>query len=103
MDDGPEQRVSATPRPHVRKFSEDLLDNRLILETLGVRPGWAVLDAGCGNGYMSKVFARAVGPEGRVYALDKDRQFIRDLDAEARGDQYPGHAGRCDRSRAAAG
>ena len=85
MGDGPEQGVSATPRWHVRKFSEGLLDNRLILETLGVRPGWAILDAGCGNGYMSKVFARAVGPEGRVYALDKDRQFIRALDAEARG------------------
>lgn len=85
MNDDSEHRASATPRPHVRKFSEDLLDNGLILKTLGVAAGQTVMDAGCGNGYMSKIFAQAVGAAGKVYALDKDRRFIRVLAEETQG------------------
>ena len=61
---------------HRGKFTENLLDNDLILKALAIKPGQIVLDAGCGNGYMAKLFAKAVAPSGRVYALDPDPYFI---------------------------
>ena len=64
---------------HRGKFTEGLLDNKRILKALDVKPGQTVLDAGCGNGYMSKLFSKAVGPSGKVYALDPDEHFIRIL------------------------
>lgn len=61
------------------KFSEGLLDDEKILGVLGIRPGWIVLDAGCGNGYMAKKFLKYVGDTGKVYALDPGETFIADL------------------------
>lgn len=59
--------------------SESLLDKSTILERLGIAPGEAVLDAGCGNGYMAKEFARRVGETGKVHALDPDGPSIEAL------------------------
>ena len=59
-----------------RKFSEGLLDNKRILENLDIGRSYKVLDAGCGNGYMAKIFSKIVGNTGTVYALDTDRVFI---------------------------
>jgi len=56
--------------PHRRRFSDGMLDNARILDELDIRPGWTVADVGCGNGYLAMLFSRAVGPEGRVFALD---------------------------------
>lgn len=69
---------------HRGKFTEGLLDNDLILRTLGVTAGQTVLDAGCGNGYMAKLFSEAVGPSGKVIALDPDSQFVNILADETR-------------------
>ena len=69
---------------HRGKFSEGVLDNELILKTLDLGPGQKALDAGCGNGYMAKLFAQAVGPSGRVYAMDGDPQFINPLIEETK-------------------
>lgn len=41
-----------------------------IVETLALAEGMAVLDAGCGPGRLTVPLARAVGPRGRVLALD---------------------------------
>lgn len=70
---------------HRGKFTEGLLDNELIIRTLALAPGQAVLDAGCGNGYMAKLFSREVEGEGRVFALDPDAQAIDILAEETRG------------------
>lgn len=72
------------PRPHRRKFSDGLLDNALILDSLDIRPGQVIVDAGCGNGYMARLFADRVGPTGRVIALDIAEEFLGPLRAEAR-------------------
>lgn len=71
--------------PPVRKFTEGLLDNDLILETLAIAPGQTVVDAGCGTGYMAKLFADRVGPSGKVIALDPNSHFVRILAQETRG------------------
>ena len=67
---------------HRGKSSESLLNKQAILAALAIAPGQTVLDAGCGNGYMSKELAREVGSEGRVYALDPDEIAIATLRAE---------------------
>jgi len=41
-----------------------------MLEFTGVRPGMKMLDMGAGGGYSTELLARAVGPDGVVYAQD---------------------------------
>lgn len=77
--------LKAGERKHRGKFTENLLNNDLIIKSLGIAPGQTVLDAGCGNGYMTKLFAKAVGPAGKVYALDTDSQAISILRHQTRG------------------
>lgn len=70
---------------HPGKSSESLLDKGAILSALAIEFGQTVLDAGCGNGYMSKEFSRRVGDSGRVYALDPDETGIALLREETKG------------------
>jgi ubiquinone/menaquinone biosynthesis C-methylase UbiE len=49
----------------------DMLAPRIkVLQEIGIRPGFRVLDFGCGPGSYIPPLSRLVGPEGRVYALD---------------------------------
>lgn len=41
-----------------------------IVRSVGIEPGWHVLDAGCGGGSFIPFLAELVGPEGKVTALD---------------------------------
>ena len=70
---------------HRGKSSESLLNIEIILDALAITPGQTVLDAGCGDGYMSKEFSRKVGSKGRVYALDPDEIVIAALREETYG------------------
>jgi len=47
-----------------------------LLERIGIRRGQAVLDFGCGYGIYTIPVARIVGEQGRVYALDKDKEAL---------------------------
>ncbi len=44
---------------------------RVLIETTGVRPGWRVLDVGCGAGALTAPLAELVGPRG-VVGVDPD-------------------------------
>jgi ubiquinone/menaquinone biosynthesis C-methylase UbiE len=46
------------------------------LREVGIRKGQIVLDFGCGSGNYTIPAARIVGQEGRVYALDKDKEDL---------------------------
>jgi len=46
-----------------------------VIEALGIEPGDRVADLGSGSGYFTLRLARAVGPEGRVYAVDVDPEM----------------------------
>lgn len=70
---------------HRGKSSESLLDKAAILSALAIEFGQTVLDAGCGNGYMSKEFSQMVGDRGSVYALDPDEINITFLREETEG------------------
>jgi ubiquinone/menaquinone biosynthesis C-methylase UbiE len=52
------------------RFRDLLVPRRVILEEVGIRPGFHVLDYGCGPGSYSLPAAELVGGSGRVYALD---------------------------------
>ena len=69
---------------HRGKSSESLLDKEVILKELDIFPGQTILDAGCGNGYMSKEFSRLVKNTGKVYALDPDDNAIEILAGETK-------------------
>jgi ubiquinone/menaquinone biosynthesis C-methylase UbiE len=56
---------------------------RIVRETR-VRPGMRVADIGAGTGLFTVLFARAVGAEGRVYAVDISPSFVAGIEARAR-------------------
>jgi ubiquinone/menaquinone biosynthesis C-methylase UbiE len=47
-----------------------------VLQEIGIRRGQTVLDFGCGSGTYTIPAARIVGEQGRVYALDKDKEAL---------------------------
>lgn len=69
---------------HAGKSSEKFLNKELILKELTFFPGQIILDAGCGNGYMSKEFSRILNKTGKVYALDPDKRSIDVLKEETK-------------------
>lgn len=77
--DGVEREVSRDRRAA-------LLRNQVrdrVLSQAGLRPGAVAVDLGCGLGFLSLEAARLVGPEGRVYAVDSDREALGRLSVRA--------------------
>lgn len=70
---------------HRGKSSESRLNKDIILKELNIRSGQTILDAGCGNGYMSKEFSKLLNNTGKVYALDPDKAAIEILKEETQG------------------
>jgi arsenite methyltransferase len=46
-----------------------------VIEELGLEPGDRVADLGSGSGYFTLLLSKAVGPDGRVYAVDVDEEM----------------------------
>ncbi|MGB5832471.1 MAG: methyltransferase domain-containing protein, partial [Thiohalocapsa sp.] len=66
---------------HWRKIFErsgrEVFDKRFqIIEALGIQPGMRIADVGAGTGLYTMLFARAVGPAERVYAVDISESFV---------------------------
>ncbi|MFO7772395.1 MAG: class I SAM-dependent methyltransferase [Dehalococcoidia bacterium] len=55
-----------------------------ILQQIGIRSGQTVLDFGCGLGMYTIPVAKIVGEQGRVYALDKDKEALDELARRAK-------------------
>lgn len=53
-----------------KSLAGKFLDPNQIIANLDIINGAVVADFGCGPGYFSIPFAKAVGAEGRVYSLD---------------------------------
>ncbi len=82
---GKADTTEGTGHRHRGKFTEGLVDNEVILKALNIKAGQTILDAGCGNGYMSKLFSKEITESGKVYALDPDKHFIKVLKNETQG------------------
>lgn len=50
-----------------------------IVQATGAWRGAAVADIGAGTGLFTRLFARTVGAEGRVYAVDISREFVKHI------------------------
>ena len=74
----------------IRKDSEEGLGIGLelkvikILQRIGIKKGQTVLDFGCGSGTYTIPVAKIVGKEGKVYALDKDKNELDNLMKKAK-------------------
>lgn len=55
-----------------------------LLEVLGVKAGWTVCDFGCGNGFHTLPLAKQVGDEGKVVAVDIQKEMLALLLGRAR-------------------
>ena len=51
-------------------------DSAVMLDRIGVGPGWHCLDLGCGPGGITGLMSERVGPSGRVVGLDADPVFV---------------------------
>jgi ubiquinone/menaquinone biosynthesis C-methylase UbiE len=62
-------------------------DGEVFLKDIGIREGQLILDFGCGVGHYTIPIAKVVGKEGKVYAVDKDREALDKLTqiAESKG------------------
>lgn len=47
-----------------------------MLSFIQIRPGETVADIGCGGGYFSWQFSKAVGPQGKVYATEINKEAL---------------------------
>ena len=56
-----------------------------VVTTLGIKPGMRFADLGAGTGVFSLPFAKAVGPQGRVYAIDVDAALLAIVKEKAAG------------------
>lgn len=64
---------------HHGKSSADFLDSDEILAELDFKGNETFLDAGCGDGYISKRAVEKYLPQGKVYAVDAYAESIRQL------------------------
>lgn len=64
---------------HHGKSSANFLDSDEILNELNLKGDETFLDAGCGDGYISKKAIEKYLPEGKVYAVDAYAESIKEL------------------------
>ncbi len=60
-----------------------------IVKELELKPGMAVADIGAGTGLYMEPFAKAVGADGKVYAVDISEGFIKGLRERAKKAKLP--------------
>jgi len=55
---------------------------KAVIQALQITPGAHIADLGAGGGYFTFHLAEAVGPEGKVYAVDTDEAALRFIQKE---------------------
>jgi ubiquinone/menaquinone biosynthesis C-methylase UbiE len=55
-----------------------------VLAALDIKPGETIADIGSGSGYFTVRFAKQVGEQGRVFAVDVDPELVRHLNRRLR-------------------
>jgi SAM-dependent methyltransferase len=67
------------------RSGREVFDRRFqVVAALGIEPGMRIADVGAGTGLYTMLFARAVGPAGRVYAVDISESFVAAIAARAK-------------------
>jgi len=65
------------------KFRDIIRPRKNILKDAGIKPGFHVLDFGCGPGGYILPLAKIIGRAGKIYALDVNLQAIQSVKALA--------------------
>lgn len=55
-----------------------------VMRQLNLKPGMVVCDMGCGNGFYALLMAQEVGPEGKVLAVDIQREMLHLLELRSK-------------------
>jgi len=58
-----------------------------IIEAITLKPGQNIADIGAGGGYFSLRFAKIVGQEGKVYAVDTSPDFLEFIKKSAKDER----------------
>jgi ubiquinone/menaquinone biosynthesis C-methylase UbiE len=66
---------------HPGRPSSVFFTSEEVLNRLDIKEGTTLLDAGCGDGFISIAASNFVGDEGKVYAVDVDKFSIESLKA----------------------
>jgi ubiquinone/menaquinone biosynthesis C-methylase UbiE len=53
----------------------------MIIEALGCQPGMTIVEVGCGSGFYTVEVAKAIHPDGMVYAVDIQEGMLEKLRA----------------------
>lgn len=75
--------VAAPDRSEADRKTDARRDPVKLFAFTGVGPGMMVLEMGAGGGYTAEMLARAVAPNGKVYAQDQPPVMQRASDAYA--------------------
>jgi putative heme-binding domain-containing protein len=80
LEPGPSEREIAPTTENVPFFNRPERDKEeqpdRLIAALQIRPGMAVADIGSGTGYFTWRLAQAVGPKGKVYAVDVQQSML---------------------------
>lgn len=83
-----QQFQNPNPEEFIARFERDGRDaydhREEILRAIGLKRGMRVADVGAGTGLFTRLFAKEVGPEGVVYAVDIAENFVRHIERQAK-------------------
>lgn len=54
-------------------------DRKNLIEKTGIREGMTILEVGCGNGFFTPYLSKAVGKDGKIIAIDLQKEMIEKL------------------------
>ena len=74
---------STLPATAQESYRDKLIRPDAVMDTIGVRPGMIIGEAGAGGGYFTIKLARRVGGHGRIYANDISRSALNRLKSRA--------------------
>jgi ubiquinone/menaquinone biosynthesis C-methylase UbiE len=79
----PDLNVSQWVERFEREGREIYTDRLKIVQTARIKPGWTVADIGAGTGLFTPLLAEAVGPRGKVLAVDIVPKFLEHIQQRA--------------------
>jgi arsenite methyltransferase len=54
-----------------------------IMKTLDIQPGQTIADIGSGGGFFTFLFSQQIGQNGKIYAIDTNRDFLEFITMQA--------------------
>jgi len=72
----PDLNAEAQNKSFTSENRETFANRQEIAAAIGLKPGMAVADVGAGSGIYEPVFAKLVGPQGKVYAVDISKPLL---------------------------